>query len=66
MQNLGLIFVTLAYNFMSIFRMFVLQKKCKEHYLHYVLGSYNYRLFPKINGNLVLNIALTKKKTKVV
>lgn len=61
----ALIFVTLAYNLMSIFRLFVLQEKTQKtlstlRFMVFAIGAY----FQKINGNLVLNIALTKKRRR--
>ncbi|MDD3331379.1 MAG: transposase [Bacteroidales bacterium] len=61
----ALIFVTLAYNLMSIFRLFVLQEKTQKtlstlRFRVFAIGAY----FQKINGNLVLNIALTKKRRR--
>jgi len=61
----ALIFVTFAYNLMSIFRMLVLQEKTQKtlstlRFRVFAIGAY----FQKINGTLVLNIALTKKRRR--
>jgi len=58
----ALTFVMLAYNLMSIFRMFVLQEKTQRtlttlRYRVFAIGAY----FTKIKGRLVLNIAIHKK-----
>jgi len=55
----------IAYNLMAIFRMFVLQEKTQKHlstlrYRTFAIGAY----FEKVKGNLVLRIALTKKRRK--
>jgi hypothetical protein len=61
----ALIFVMIAYNLMSIFRMFVLQEKTQKR-----LSTLRWRTFAivayfqKINGNIVLMIALTKKRRR--
>ncbi len=65
MRILGLIFVVIAYNLMSIFRMFVLQEKTQKtlstlRFRVFSIGAY----FQKINNNLVLTIALTKKRRR--
>jgi hypothetical protein len=59
----ALTFVMIAYNLMSIFRMFVLQEKTQKtlttlRYRVFAIGAY----FTKIKGRLVLNIALHKKR----
>ena len=61
----ALIFVVIAYNLMSIFRMFVLQEKTQRtlstlRFRVFAIGAY----FQKINNNLVLTIALTKKRRR--
>ena len=61
----ALIFVMIAYNLMSIFRMFVLQEKTQKRlstlrWRTFAIGAY----FQKINGNTVLMIALTKKRRR--
>jgi hypothetical protein len=61
----ALIFAILAYNLMSIFRMFVLQEKTQKRlstlrFRTFAIGAY----FQKINGNLTLTIALTKKRRR--
>jgi hypothetical protein len=61
----ALVFVTVAYNLMSVFRMFVLQEKTQRtlstlRFRVFAIGAY----FQKINGNLVLIIALTKKRRR--
>jgi len=61
----ALIFVMLAYNLMSIFRMVVLQEKTQKRlstlrWRTFAIGAY----FQKINGNMVLMIALTKKRRR--
>jgi hypothetical protein len=61
----ALIFVMIAYNLMSIFRMFVLQEKTQRRlstlrFRTFAIGAY----FQKVNGNLVLTIALTKKRRR--
>jgi len=63
--EIALIFVMIAYNLMSIFRMFVLQEKTQRRlstlrFRTFAIGAY----FQKINGNLVLMIALTKKRRR--
>jgi len=60
-----LIFVMISYNLMSIFRMFVLQEKTQKRlstlrWRTFNIGAY----FQKISGNLVLMIALTKKRRR--
>jgi hypothetical protein len=61
----ALIFVMIAYNLMSIFRMFILQKKTQK-----CLSTLRWRTFAivayfqKINGNTILMIALTKKRRR--
>ncbi|MBI3235682.1 MAG: IS1380 family transposase [Bacteroidetes bacterium] len=59
----ALTFVMIAYNLMSIFRMFVLQEKTQRtlttlRYRVFAIGAY----FTKIKGRLILNIALHKKR----
>ena len=61
----ALTFVMIAYNLMSIFRMFVLQEKTQKRlstlrWRTFAIGAY----FQKINGNTVLMIALTKKRRR--
>jgi hypothetical protein len=61
----ALIFVMIAYNLMSIFRMFVLQEKTQKRlstlrWRTFAIGAY----FHKINGNTVLMIALTKRRRR--
>jgi hypothetical protein len=53
----------IAYNLMSLFRMFVLQEKTQKtlstlRYRTFAIGAY----FEKVNGKLVLKIALNKKR----
>ena len=59
----ALIFAMIAYNLMSLFRMFVLQEKTQKtlstlRYRTFAIGAY----FEKINDKLVLKIALNKKR----
>jgi len=59
----ALTFVMIAYNLMSIFRMFVLQEKTQKtlstlRYRTFAVGAY----FEKANDKLVLKIALNKKR----
>lgn len=59
----ALTFVMIAYNLMSIFRMFVLQEKTQKtlttlRYRVFAIGAY----FTKVKDRLVLNIALNKKR----
>ena len=59
----ALTFAMIAYNLMSLFRMFVLQEKTQKtlstlRYRTFAIGAY----FEKINGKLVLKIALNKKR----
>jgi len=59
----ALTFAMIAYNLMSLFRMFVLQEKTQRmlstlRYRTFAIGAY----FEKVNGNLVLKIALSKKR----
>ena len=61
----ALIFVMIAYNLMSIFRMFVLQEKTQKRlstlrWRTFNIGAY----FQKVNGNTVLMVALTKKRRR--
>jgi len=53
----------IAYNLMSLFRMFVLQERTQKtlsplRYRTFAIGAY----FEKVNGKLVLKIALNKKR----
>ncbi len=59
----ALSFAMIAYNLMSLFRMFVLQEKTQKtlstlRYRSFAIGAY----FIKTNGKLILKIALTKKR----
>ena len=59
----ALTFAMIAYNLMSLFRMFVLQEKTQKtlstlRYRTFAIGAY----FEKTNGKLVLKIALNKKR----
>ena len=59
----SLMFAMIAYNLMSLFRMFVIQEKTQKtlsslRYRAFAIGAY----FEKINGKLVLKIALNKKR----
>ncbi len=59
----ALIFAMIAYNLMSLFRMFVMQEKTQKtlstlRYRTFAVGAY----FEKINDKLVLKIALSKKR----
>jgi Transposase DDE domain. len=59
----ALTFAMIAYNLMSLFRMFVLQEKIQKtlstlRYRTFAIGAY----FEKVNGKLVLKIALNKKR----
>jgi hypothetical protein len=59
----ALTFAMIAYNLMSLFRMFVLQEKTQRtlstlRYRTFAIGAY----FEKVNNKLVLKIALTKKR----
>ena len=61
----ALIFAMIAYNLMSIFRIFVLQEKTQRtlstlRYRTFAIGAY----FVKVNDTLKLKIALTKKRRK--
>lgn len=61
----ALLFVMVAYNLMSIFRLFVLQEKTQKtlstlRYRVFAIGAY----FEKNNGNLKLKISLIKKRRK--
>ncbi|MDP3442135.1 MAG: IS1380 family transposase [Ignavibacteria bacterium] len=61
----ALSFAMFAYNLMSLFRMFVLQEKTQKtlstlRYRTFAIGAY----FEKVNGKLVLKIALNKKRRK--
>jgi len=58
-------FAMIAYNLMSIFRIFVLQEKTQKtlstlRYRTFAIGAY----FEKIDNTLKLKIALTKKRRK--
>jgi len=59
----ALTFAMIAYNLMSLFRMFVLQEKTQKtlstlRYRTFAIGAY----FEKVNGKLILKIALNKKR----
>ena len=59
----ALTFAMIAYNLMSLFRMFVLQEKTQKtlstlRYRTFAIGAY----FEKVNERLVLKIALNKKR----
>lgn len=59
----ALTFAMIAYNLMSLFRTFLLQEKTQKRlstlrYKAFAIGAY----FEKINGKLVLKIALNKKR----
>lgn len=59
----ALTFAMIAYNLMSLFRMFVLQEKTQKtlstlRYRTFAIGAY----FEKVNGKLLLKIALNKKR----
>lgn len=59
----ALTFVMIAYNLMSLFRLFLLQEKTQKtlstlRYRTFAIGAY----FEKAGDNLVLKIALTKKR----
>jgi glycerophosphoryl diester phosphodiesterase len=59
----ALTFAMIAYNLMSLFRIFVLQEKTQKtlstlRYRTFAIGAY----FEKVNGKLVLKIALNKKR----
>lgn len=59
----SLMFVMIAYNLMSLFRMFVIQEKTQKtlstlRYRAFAIGAY----FENINGKLVLKIALNRKR----
>jgi len=59
----ALTFAMFSYNLMSLFRLFVLQEKTQKtlstlRYRTFAIGAY----FEKVNGNLVLKIALNKKR----
>jgi hypothetical protein len=61
----ALIFSIIAYNLISIFRMFVLQEKTQRRlstlrFRIFTIGAY----FQKVNSKLVLMIALTKKRRR--
>lgn len=61
----ALIFSMIAYNLMSIFRLFVLQEKTQKtlstlRYRTFAIGAY----FEKVGDTLKLKIALTKKRRK--
>jgi hypothetical protein len=59
----ALTFAMISYNLMALFRTFVLQEKTQKtlstlRYRTFAIGAY----FEKINGNMVLKIALNKKR----
>ena len=59
----ALTFVMIAYNLMALFRMFILQEKTQRtlstlRYKTFAIGAY----FEKVNGSLILKIALAKKR----
>ena len=59
----ALTFAMIAYNLMSLFRMFLLQEETQKtlstlRYKAFAIGAY----FEKLNGKLVLKIALNKKR----
>lgn len=59
----ALTFVMIAYNLMALFRTFVMQEATQKtlstlRYRTFAIGAY----FEKVNGRLVLNIALNKKR----
>ncbi len=59
----ALTFAMIAYNLMALFRTFVLQEKTQKtlstlRYRAFAIGAY----FEKLNGKLVLKIALSKKR----
>ncbi len=59
----ALTFAMIAYNLMALFRTFVLQEKTQKtlstlRYRTFAIGAY----FEKLNGKLVLKIALSKKR----
>jgi len=59
----ALAFAMIAYNLMALFRTFVLQEKTQKtlstlRYRTFAIGAY----FEKLNGKLVLKIALSKKR----
>ena len=61
----ALLFVMVAYNLMSAFRMFVLQEKTQRRlstlrWRVFAIGAY----FQKMNGHVTLMIALTKKRRR--
>ena len=61
----ALTFAMISYNLMALFRTFVLQEKVQKtlstlRYRTFAVGAY----FEKLNGNLVLKIALNKKRRK--
>lgn len=61
----ALTFAMLAYNLMSIFRLFTLQEKTQRHlstlrYRIFAIGAY----FERVQNKLVLRIALTKHRRK--
>lgn len=63
----ALIFSMIAYNLMSLFRLFVLQEKTQKtlstlRYRTFAIGAY----FERAGDTLKLKIALTKKTTKMV
>lgn len=61
----ALTFTMIAYNLMSLFRMFVLQEKTQKtlstlRYRTFAVGAY----FEKVNDKLILKIAINKKRRK--
>ena len=60
------IFSMIAYNLMSIFRLFVLQEKRRKHYLHYDIEPLLLSYFEKVGDTLKLKIALSPKTQKMV
>lgn len=61
----ALMFAMIAYNLMSLFRQFIVQEKTQKRlstlrYRTFAIGAY----FEKVNGQIVLKIALIKKRRK--
>lgn len=61
----ALTFAMIAYNLMALFRTFVLQEKTQKtlstlRYRAFAIGAY----FEKLNGKLILKIALSKKRRR--
>ena len=59
----ALTFAMIAYNLMALFRTFILQEKTQKtlstlRYRTFAIGAY----FEKVNGKLILKIALNKKR----